>query len=181
MKPSDLPEEYPSYRELLIGCGSRREKIIAPDGKPEWNHLTTLDNNPDHSPVLIADLMSLPLELEDNLFDEIHAYEVLEHTGRQGDYEFFFKQFAEFWRILKPNGWFCGTCPSYRSMWAWGDPSHTRVITAGTLSFLSQAEYKKQVGVTTMSDFRYLYTADFEVAYVNDDGETLAFVLRAVK
>jgi hypothetical protein len=180
---SELPPEnnYPPYRELLIGCGSRREKIITPDGSREWKALTTLDNNADHEPHLLIDLCQLPYELEDNLFDEIHAYEVLEHTGAQGDAAFFFAQFSEFWRILKPGGLFCATCPSYRSMWAWGDPSHTRILTSGTLAFLSQEEYIKQIGRTAMSDFRYMYKADFKIEFAQENDETLAFVLRAVK
>lgn len=178
-----LPPEnnYPDYRELLIGCGSKHVKVIDPLGTGQWRNLTTLDNNPAHDPIIVADLTVLPLELNNDLFDEIHAYEVLEHTGHQGDYRFFFDQFAEFWRILKPNGLFCATCPSYKSMWAWGDPSHTRVLSSGSLSFLSQDEYKKQVGVTAMSDFRFCYTADFKIEWVSEDKNTLAFVLRALK
>jgi hypothetical protein len=178
----ELPAEsiYPTYRELLIGAGSKHVKVIDPMAKG-WIHLTTLDNNPAHDPMILADLTVLPLELEDNLFDEIHAYEVLEHTGRQGDFHFFFAQFEEFWRILKPSGLLCATCPSYKSLWAWGDPSHTRVLTSGSLVFLSQDEYTKQVGVTSMSDFRHVYTADFKTEWQQDDGETFAFVLRAVK
>lgn len=119
--------------------------------------------------------------MEDNYFDEIHAYEVLEHTGQQGDYAFFFKQFTEFHRILKPGGFFFGTCPAWYSAAAWGDPSHTRVLTAMTLSFLSQQEYAEQVGKTQMSDFRYLYKADFRGIYVHEKTESLLFALQAIK
>jgi hypothetical protein len=119
--------------------------------------------------------------LGDNTFDEIHAYEVLEHIGQQGDYITFFAQFSEFWRILKPGGLFFATCPSVTSRWAWGDPSHTRVIQPETLVFLSQKEYTKQVGVTAMSDFRHIYTADFDVLMSHDDGEIHRFVMRAIK
>lgn len=203
------------YRELLIGCGSRRDKDILRyvrldnvkqlSGDVElckrmgllirhWQNLTTLDNNPKHNPDIVCDLEYIPLKgyhpmsesisnivISSDAFDEIHAYEVLEHIARQGDYIQFFRQFTEFHRILKPNGLFCATCPSWASPWAWGDPSHTRVITSGTLVFLSQAEYTKQVGVTAMSDFRHVYTADFEPVFVFENHETLAFVLRAIK
>lgn len=117
-----------------------------------------------------------------NSFDEIHAYEVLEHCGEQGHFKLFFAQFREFWRVLKPGGYFCATVPDWRSLWAWGDPSHTRVINEGTLVFLSQAQYTAQVGKTAMSDFRALLTpADFEIMGINHAQEQLQFVLRAIK
>lgn len=122
-----------------------------------------------------------PERCPDYYFDEIHAYEVLEHIGAQGDYKTFFAQFTELYRVLKPGGLFYATCPSWCSPWAWGDPSHTRVITAGTLAFLSQAEYTRQVGITPMSDFRNVYLADFQTVFVHEDSDTLMFVLKAIK
>jgi SAM-dependent methyltransferase len=179
-------------RELLLGCGSTRDKRLWPEHRKTWSLLTTLDNNPAHKPDVVFDLsrvglnwgdveQRIRLPFADNTFDEIHAYEVLEHIGAQGDYKTFFAQFEEFHRILKPGGYFCATCPSWASMWAWGDPSHTRVITAGTLAFLSQAEYAKQVGVTAMSDFRHVYKADFEIALSKEDTSALVFILKAIK
>lgn len=169
------------YNELLIGCGSKREKVLFVNNRTEWSNLVTLDNNEDHRPDLVWDLNQLPLPFEDNAFDEIHAYEVLEHVGRQGDYKFFFAQFSDFWRILKPNGVLLGTCPLPGSVWAWGDPSHTRIVQKENFVFLDQAEYTKQVGKTPMSNFRYLYTADFHTVHVSEQGESLAFVLAAIK
>lgn len=178
-------------KELLLGCGAARDKRLVVHGQPKaWGELTTLDNNPDHKPDMVFDLRAIGsrfeqlaehLPFEGNTFDEVHAYEVLEHIGQQGDYRAFFAQFEEFHRILKPGGFFCGTCPSYQSMWAWGDPSHTRVITSGTLLFLSQAEYKRQVGKTPMSDFRSIYKADFEIVHCDEDEEGLRFALKAIK
>ena len=167
--------------ELLIGCGARHGKLIPTPSGDEWSSLTTLDINPAHKPDRLWDLMDIPLPFDDNSMDEIHAYDVLEHTGAQGDYKFFFAQWSDFWRILKPGGLFCGIVPSLTSRWAWGDPSHTRVIQSESLMFLNQAEYS-QVGQTAMSDFRYIYKADFQRA-LTDDGEegTFRFVLIAVK
>jgi len=170
-------------RELLLGCGAARDKRLVVHGQPKaWGDLTTIDNNPEHNPDMVFDLSGYcRLPFEDGAFDEVHAYEVLEHIGQQGDHRTFFHQFEEFHRILKPGGFFCGTCPSYLSSWAWGDPSHTRVITSGTLLFLSQAEYRRQVGKTPMSDFRSIYKADFEVVHCTEDEEHLTFALKAIK
>src|SRR5688572_24065546 len=107
-----------------------------------WRGLTTLDMNPDHKPDVVWDLESVPWPLEDNTFEEVHAYEVLEHLGQQGDWRSFFAHFGETYRVLKPGGILFATVPMWNSAWAWADPSHTRIITLGTLMFLSQAEYQ---------------------------------------
>lgn len=169
-------------RELLIGCGSRRNKVVTKKDEPAvWDNLTTLDINSAHSPDIVWDLTRLPLPFDADTFDEIHAYEVLEHTGAQGDYKFFFAQFSEFWRILKPDGILCGTVPGPESAWIWGDPSHTRFLHPHNFGFLNQTEYY-QVGKTSISDFRYLYKADFEVVHLTiNEGKSLIFVLQAIK
>lgn len=168
-------------KQLLIGCGNDLSKKLTADGNEGWEELVTLDMNPDHKPDVEWNLMDMPLPFLDNTFDEIHAYEVLEHTGAQGDYRFFFRQFDEFYRLLKPNGHLLATCPSRHSKWAWGDPSHTRIMQPEQLIFLSQEKYKAGVGVTAMSDFRYLYKSDFDAVAYEDDDEKYWFVLKAIK
>jgi predicted O-linked N-acetylglucosamine transferase (SPINDLY family) len=169
------------YKELLIGCGSRRNKDLVVNGRSSWSNLTTCDINPNHAPDILWDLTKLPLPFRENEFDEIHAYEILEHTGCQGDYKFFFEQFTEFWRILKPGGFLLGSVPDIGSPWVWGDPSHTRVIQKENLLFLEQDIYTREVGVTKISDFRYLYQGDFQITYCETKDKTLYFVLKAVK
>ncbi len=170
-----------AYKELLIGAGSSRAKKVVPNARPNWSHLTTLDINTDHRPDIVWDLENLPLPMGDSAFDEIHAYEVLEHTGQQGDYGFFFAQFSELWRILKPGGFLVGTCPGRNSVWAWGDPSHKRIIQPANFVFLNQMEYTRQVGRTPMSDFRYIFKADFEALMLKEENDTFTFVLQAIK
>lgn len=168
-------------KELLIGCGSNHKKKLYEAGKESWSNLTTLDINPGHKPDIVWDLCTLPLPFNDSQFDEIHAYEVLEHTGAQGDYKFFFNQFSEFHRILVPNGTFHATVPAPSSPWAFGDPSHTRLFCKEWLIFLNQDTYDKQVGVTSMSDFRGIYKASFEILMAEERSDTLYFIIQAIK
>lgn len=175
-------------KELLLGCGPNRDRRIAIDGRRGWSQLTTLDWNAAHQPDVVHDLEQLPYPFEADTFSEIHAYEVLEHLGQQGDFKAFFAQFEELWRILKPGGFLAATCPSWRSMWAWGDPSHRRVITSGSLVFLDREQYRKQVdGIggqrTAMSDFRFCYRGDFRLVpgSLIEDQDKLVFVLEAMK
>ena len=65
--------------ELLIGCGSNPARKIAIGGRTEWSALTTLDMSEDHNPDVVHDLAVLPYPFADDTFDEIHAYDVLEH------------------------------------------------------------------------------------------------------
>jgi len=165
--------------ELLLGCGSSRVKKLHQQGRPDWDGLVTLDLEARHNPDIVHDLNN-PLPFPDNSVDEIHAYEVLEHCGSQGDYKFFFGQFSDFWRVLKNGGVILGTVPLPTSPWAWGDPSHTRVIPKDSFIFLCQPEYA-QVGITPMSDFRSIYKADFDIIHLYENGDILEFGLKAVK
>ena len=169
-------------RELLIGCGNNRSKKVRHgDISADWSNLTTLDMDPDTKPDVLHDLDVLPYPFDDNTFDEIHAYEVLEHCGKQGDWKGFFAQFTELHRILKPDGLLIATVPMWDSPWAWGDPGHTRVITSGTLAFLSQRFYEMEVGHTNATDYRHVYKGNFELAAINEGEHQMGFVLKAVK
>jgi SAM-dependent methyltransferase len=171
--------------ELLIGAGaSRRKKLKRDSDEWSWAALTTLDINPDTDPDVIHDLRDLPLPFGNNTFDEVHAYEVLEHTGQQGDWRFFFEQWSEFWRVLKPGGLFLGTSPAPGSAWVWGDPGHSRAMTKEGFIFLNQLEYESQIDgkdKTPMSDYRFVYAADFQPLHLEYQGETFTYVLQAVK
>ena len=167
--------------ELLIGSGrNTKKKITFKEIPTEWVELVTLDMNPSVEPHIVHDLNSIPYPFDDNMFDEIHAYEVLEHCGRQGDWRFFFNQFYEFWRILKSGGFLIGSCPMWDGPWAWGDPGHTRIISPESLIFLSQAEYEQQ-GETAMTDYREWWKGDFELYAKQENDANWGFVLKAVK
>ncbi len=168
--------------QLLIGCGNRRIRKLAFDDNPEFGaDLVTMDHDPNCGAAIVHDLESLPWPLADDTFDEVHAYEVLEHLGTQGDAKAFFAQFTEIYRVLKPGGMLMATVPAWDDVWAWSDPSHRRIITKGTLVFLDQTEYAKQVGVTAMTDFRWLWADDFELIAAETEHGSFRFALRAHK
>lgn len=168
--------------ELLLGCGNSRDKKLAVPGTPkEWTQLVTLDMDEGCKPDVVHNLAILPYPFDDNTFDEVHAYEVLEHFGKQGDWISFFDHFGELHRILKPGGYLVGTCPMWDSVWAWGDPGHTRVISGGSFLFLDQSAYESGVGKTSMTDYRFYWKRNFKRLVVEPQGEHLVFVLQAVK
>lgn len=167
--------------ELLIGCGNNLKKQVKPEGLPqEWCELVTLDSDEGVNPHVVHDLNNIPYPFGDSIFDEIHAYEVLEHCGRQGDWRFFFNQFEEFHRILKPDGVFIATVPPWDSIWAWGDPGHTRIISEANLLFLCQDQYE-QVGRTAMTDYRRWYKGNFKIMFSTEKNGAYVFGLRALK
>ena len=184
---------------VILGAGSHHNRKIEVDGRSDWKgqSVATIDYEPRHKPTLVWDLNVLPWPVADSSAQEIHAYEILEHLGTQGDAEAFFNHFYECWRILKPNGHLVATVPHWQSLWAFGDPSHRRVINSGSLVFLDQMEYRYQIdGIakpdgsrkkTPMSDFRSIWHGDFKsvgsCVYRDDEGNpsNFAFVLQAIK
>ena len=168
--------------ELLLGAGSRHQKRLHIPGREGWTNLVTLDMNADHKPDVVWNMEQIPLPFDDDSADEIHAYEVLEHMGRQGDWRFFLAQFEDFWRILKPGGLLFASTPHPTSPWAFGDPGHTRLIPVEATTFLSQEEYQKQVGVTPMTDYRFAYKGDLRLVESGiTPSRTTWFVLQAYK
>ncbi len=63
------------------------------------------------------------------------------------------------------------------------DPGHVRAIGPEMLTFLVQPEYTRQVGISPMTDYRFIYKADFDVfhAHVDEATKQFYYILRAVK
>ena len=175
------------YKELLIGCGHSRKKRMGYFDRQEFANLTTLDMNQEVNPDVVWNLENLPYPFSDNEFNEIHAYHVLEHMGRQGDWQFFFDQFYEFWRILKPKGIMCIAVPLWNHIWTWGDPGHTRILGPGCFAYLSQKEYSDRLPDSEyMTDYRFIWKGDFDVLLSESVGDVrgdnqLTVYLEAVK
>lgn len=148
-----------AVKALMLGVGHfpAERKLVALGAEPEQPEWTTLDINPECKPDILFDLGFLEtgsqLPIAPESLDEIHAYQVLEHFGQQGDYRGFFSTFRELWRVLKPGGTLVGDTPALHSPWLWGDPGHTRIVSIQSLSFLTRSVYD-ELGKTTGTDYR---------------------------
>jgi len=163
-----------------MGSGRRTKKMVWLEGETDefMGDTVTLDFNDEVNPDVVWDLRVHPLPFEDNEFDEIHAYHILEHLAQQGDYEFFFNEFNEYYRILKPEGRFYGVVPAVFGIWAWGDPGHARLFPKEYFIFLNRDSYKECGNGNPLTDYRFIYNGDFKLAYLNDDDlKSMAFIL----
>jgi SAM-dependent methyltransferase len=171
----------------MLGAGHTpvARKLKTKDSAEESNTLwTTLDINPEAHPDVIFDLSRIEtgeqLPFPCDRFDEIHAYEVMEHYGRQGDFRGFFAGFRELWRVLKPGGMLIGTAPSLRSPWLWGDPGHTRVIAHEVVAFLDRRMYDG-IGSTPATDYkRFVDPCWWEIQESTSIGDFYQFALKKV-
>ena len=166
-------------KELVLGCGRKSTKTLYQktietendDALKEFKDPFRIDINPDVNPDLVYDLNELPLPLDDDKFDEIHAYEILEHLGTQGDWKFFLAQMDEFARVLKHDGFMMISLPKWNKKWAWGDPGHTRCLLPETFQFLDREHVAEFVGTTAMSDYRPWFTSNWKIVHVADVNE----------
>jgi SAM-dependent methyltransferase len=170
-------------RSLLIGCGKNLTKQVQYDGKAEWTGaLTTMDINPNIGADVVFDMDMVAngcrMPFSDDTFDEIGAYNTLEHWGRQGDFRGWFYECGEYWRILKPGGLMSILVPIGED--ALADPGHTRFFQQNWFGFLSQTFYEQnEVLGSCFTDYRWYWKKNFDVLYMQEHGgHHLAVVLR---
>lgn len=150
-------------KSLLLGCGNSREKKVRFKDSPFWTgELVTLDMDPNCGATVIWNLDHRPLPFLDEEFDEIAAYDVLEHQGRQGDWAGWFDEFTEYWRILKPGGLFGIIVPQGED--ALVDPGHTRFIHMNWFAMLDPQYYEDMHAKgLPCTDYRFAWKHRFEV------------------
>ncbi len=164
---------------LLLGAGNSREKKVALKSAPDWSQpLVTLDMGDNCGADVVWNLEQRPLPFKDDEFDELGAYDVLEHIGRQGDWRGYFDEMAEYWRVLKPGGIFGVLVPQGPD--ANADPGHTRFFGSNWFAMLDQAYYDRcKAAGTAFTDYRWYWKRNFECLTIQDvGGHHIAAILR---
>lgn len=106
----------PMPSKLNLGCGKKK--------LPQ--HLN-VDREPSVKPDLIHDLNVYPYPLPEGFFEEIHAYDVVEHL------ENLVLFMREVWRLAQPKARVFITTPHFSCANAYTDPTHVRQL--GYFSF----------------------------------------------
>ena len=139
-------------KHLDLGCGSNPQNPYGAD------ELFGVDIDPGVTELgpnfRCANLAVKALPYEDNFFDSVSAFDVLEHIPRQAiDFQSgevklpFIRLMEEVWRILKPNGLFYAFTPAYPSNQAFQDPTHVNFISSETHTyFCDEDAYAKRYG-----------------------------------
>lgn len=175
---------------LLIGCGhSRTKNVYFPDNQNWVEPLITVDMNPDCGADVVMTMDGLGqrswrhpfgkrLPFPDNHFDEVGAFNCMEHWGAQGDWRAYFDEMAEYHRVMKPGALFYILVPIGDD--AYADPGHTRFFHVNHFGFLSQGFYEENGKLMTCyTDYKWYWKKNFDVLVLQKQQDHhLAVILR---
>lgn len=188
-----MPKAKTQYQQhkpkaLILGAGMSRDKRIKFEGSKDvgkgspdndFSKYEVVTHDIIGTQDVIHDLEEFPYPWADEEFDEIHAYEVLEHTGTLGDGDFFFGQMNELWRILKEGGYLMITVPTWDSLEMWAIPDHKRPLPPQIFHFCNRQYVKKNYKRPMHGDYRkQLGPMNFEIVGVEEETEHCGIVLR---
>ena len=119
---------------LDLGCGTNPQNPF----RAEQVYGIDIRNNPSKY-IKCADLTVEPIPFENNTFDFITAFDIIEHVPKviyTPNRRFpLVELMNEVWRTLKPNGYFLSHTPVYPYSAIFGDPTHVSVLTHETFGY----------------------------------------------
>jgi len=125
-------------KHLDMGCGAYPRN---PYGQSELYGID-MGKYATNENIRQANLAIDKIPFEDNFFDSVSAFDVLEHIPRQAiDYSRketrfpFIELMQEVWRVSKPGGRLYALTPAYPAPEAFQDPTHVNFITAMTHTY----------------------------------------------
>lgn len=167
-----------NLKALLLGCGNDRTKKVKFPTSDWCGELVTIDMNPNCGATLVRDLEERPLPFDAGTFGEIHAYDVLEHLGRYGDWRGWFDEMSEYERLLAPGGFLGFVVPTGAD--ADADPGHTRRISQNWFSLLDQRWYDAKLAIEwQVTDYRWYWKGQLTTIFAEQiEDHHLAVVLK---
>lgn len=123
-----MTDKFIPYEERLNQEGKKVLEIGA-GYYPKPGATVTLDKCTDARVDIFRDFAKRGIPFADNTFDEVRAYDVIEHIELYTDFVF---TMNEIYRVLKPGGLFHFVCPNGVDN-TFSHITHFRVITSGNM------------------------------------------------
>lgn len=148
-------------RHLDLGSGKNPRNPFSADIVHALDHVD-FSSFTSNSMIFSQGDLTEKLPFNDNYFDSVSAFDVIEHVPRwtknpDNRISFpFIDLMSEIHRVLKPGGKFLAATPGFPSPAAFSDPTHVNYITLGTIEYFS-------VVPNHASNLGYGFRGEFEV------------------